>query len=49
MILAIIFVLVVFPALISWADYLKKVPAYQFVVDGRFGSPSPTAGFEGLD
>lgn len=35
MILAIIFVLVVFPALISWADYLKKVPAYQFVVDGE--------------
>ncbi len=31
----IIFVFAVFPALISWADYLKKVPAYQFVVDGE--------------
>ena len=35
MFLIVIFVFSVFPALISWADYLKKEPAYQFVVDGE--------------
>jgi len=34
-ILVLIFVFAVFPGLISWADYLKKEPAYQFVVDGE--------------
>ena len=33
--LVVIIVFGVFPALFSLADYLKKVPAYQFVVDGE--------------
>ena len=33
--LVVIVVFGVFPRLISWADYLKKEPAYQFVVDGE--------------
>lgn len=33
--LVVIFLFGVFPGLISWADYLKKEPAYQFIVDGE--------------
>ena len=33
--LVVIFVFGIFPGLISWADYLKKEPAYQFIVDGE--------------